>query len=355
MKTAIWTSILSILTISIILTLAGLAACGPMMILLNTPANIFADSTLFLRIYIAGLIFMFLYNICTGVFNALGDSVTPLVFLILSSLGNIGLDLLFVIRFHMGVGGVALATFSMQGAASILSFVTLLLRLKKIPTENYQKFSSNMLLRISKIAVPSILQQSFISVGNLFIQGVINSYGYAVIGGYSAAIKLNTFAITSFTTLGSGLSSFTAQNIGAGKPERVMKGFRAGLILTMCVVVPSIIAFFGFGNAMIRLFVKSGSSEVIHTGMTFLKIVSPFYLVISVKLMADGVIRGAGAMKYFMISTFSDLILRVILSFALSARFGSTGIWASWPIGWTIATLLACYFLFSGKWKAAQA
>jgi Na+-driven multidrug efflux pump len=251
----------------------------------------------------------------------------------------------------MGVGGVAWATFLMQGISSLLALATLMIRIGKIETEAYSKFSSEMLKRISKIAIPSILQQSFISVGNLFIQGVVNSYGSTVIAGYSAAIKLNTFAITSFTTLGSGLSSFTAQNIGAGKIERVMKGFRASLTLAMCVAVPFVIAYFGFGDIVMELFVKEKSKEVIDTGMLFLKIVSPFYLIISVKLMADGVIRGAGAMKYFMISTFSDLILRVILSYLLSAQLDSTGIWMSWPIGWIIAAILSSYFLFAGKWK----
>jgi putative MATE family efflux protein len=351
MKSAIWTSLLAILVISTLLTLIGLVLCNPLMEMINTPANIFNDSTLYLRIYIAGLIFIFLYNICTGVFTALGDSITPLIFLIISSLGNIVLDLVFVIDFHMGVAGVAWATFLMQGVASLLAFITLMIRMVKIKTEEYKKFSFEMLKRISLIAIPSILQQSFISVGNLFIQGVVNGYGSTVIAGYSAAIKLNTFAITSFTTLGNSLSSFTAQNIGAGKLDRVMKGFRAGLAIAMSVVIPFIIAFSGFGSIMMELFVKQKSEDVIQVGVTFLRIVSPFYLVISIKLMADGVIRGSGAMRYFMISTFSDLILRVILSYILSAQFASTGIWMSWPIGWVIATILSCYFLFAGKWK----
>ncbi|HWT27374.1 MAG TPA: MATE family efflux transporter, partial [Mobilitalea sp.] len=306
---------------------------------------------LFLRIYIGGLAFIFLYNICTGIFTALGDSLTPLYFLILSSVGNIILDLINVIKFHMGVSGVAWATFTMQGAASILAFLTLMFRLRKLPSEPYRKFSGEMLKRISQIAVPSILQQSFISVGNLFIQRVVNSYGPAVIAGYSAAIRLNTFAITSFTTLANGLSNFTAQNIGAGKTDRVMKGLRAGLMMSIYVAVPFVIAFFGFGNTMMKLFVKNGSTDVIKEGVTFLKIVSPFYLVVMVKLMADGVLRGSGAMKYFMVSTFTDLILRIILSYILSAQFQSTGIWLSWPIGWSIATILSCYFTFTGKWK----
>jgi putative MATE family efflux protein len=351
MKTAIWTSIISIIVLSLVLTVLGLLFCNPLMHLLNTPENIFYDSTLYLKIYIGGLLFVFLYNICTGVFTALGDSMTPLFFLILSSLGNVGLDLLFVIQFHMGVAGVAWATFLMQGVASVLAIITLLNRLNKIETKKYEKFSAEMLRRISRIAIPSILQQSFISVGNLLIQGLINSYGSTVIAGYSAAIKLNTFAITSFATLGSSLSSFVAQNIGAGKPKRVMKGFWAAFRMSMCVAVPCVILYFMFGNLLMDLFVKEESKDVITIGSNFLKIVSPFYLIICIKLIADGVLRGSGAMKYFMISTFADLILRVALAFILSIPFGITGIWLSWPIGWTLATILNCYYIFSGKWK----
>ena len=205
-------------------------------------------------------------------------------------------------------------------------------------------FSWAMLGRISQIAVPSILQQSFISVGNIFIQGLVNSYGSSVIAGYSAAVKLNTFAITSFTTLGNGISNFTAQNLGAGKQGRVREGFRAGIRLTLVIVIVFFTVFFLFSGGMVRLFMGEESAVALQTGEIFLRIVSPFYFVISVKLIADGVLRGAGAMKQFMASTFTDLVLRVILAFVLSWRFGSAGIWLSWPVGWTVAAVMSVLF-----------
>lgn len=354
MKTAISTSILTIVTLSVILTIVGLLSCNSLIQLLNTPQDIFADSATYLRIYICGLIFLFLYNICTGIFTALGDSKTPLIFLIISSIGNIILDLVFVVVFKMGVSGVAWATFLAQGISSFLAFFTLMIRLKAIKaTEPHSFFCFIMLKTISKIAIPSILQQSFISIGNLMIQGLINSYGSSVIAGYSAAVKLNTFAIMSFTTLANGLSSFSAQNIGAAKLERVKKGFHSALIMASCVFVPFFIAFFFFSPSMIRIFLDSSNtnSEVIEIGTNFLRIVSPFYLIILVKLMADGVLRGAGAMGAFMIATFSDLIIRVVLSYILSNFFGPTGIWWSWPVGWCIATVMSAMFYAQGVWK----
>ena len=352
MKTAVSTTFLASGGLSAVLTVGGLLLSGPILRAIHTPSNIFADAALYLNIYIGGLVFLFLYNICTGVFNSLGDSRTPLVFLIGSSLGNIGLDLLFVTVFDMGVAGVAWATFIAQGAACLLSLATLRRRLSRLETpEKSPRFSLEMLGRISRIAVPSILQQSFISVGNMFIQGLVNGYGSSVIAGYSAAVKLNTFAITSFTTLSNGLSSFSAQNLGAGKIDRVRRGFWSGCLLAVCVVAPFTLVYGLFTDAAVRLFLDTTSRYALEIGCDFLRLVAPFYLVISVKLMADGILRGAGAMKSFMVATFTDLMLRVILAFLLSARLGTDGIWLSWPIGWTAAAVLSCAFYFAGRWK----
>lgn len=355
MKTAVYTSILAVIGVALVLTVGGAIACDWLMRMLDTPANVFADSALYLRIYIWGLLFLFLYNICTGVFTALGDSRTPLYFLIASSVGNMIMDVIFVCAFHMGVAGVAWATFLCQGVAAVLAAVTLLIRLRTVKTEgSYPIFSLPMLGRISMIAVPSILQQSFISIGNLFIQRLVNGYGSVVMASYSAAIKLNTFVITSFTTLANGLSSFTAQNIGAGLPDRVREGFKAGLKMIFIVSIPFIVVYFGFSSAAMKFFLSSKEdiSAVLNEGTLFLRIVSPFYLVISVKLMADGVLRGAGAMKSFMVATFSDLILRVLLSYVLAKGLGmgSVGIWLSWPIGWVIGTALSAGYYKAGVW-----
>ena len=275
----------------------------------------------------------------------------PLYFLIGSSIGNIVLDCVFVIVFRMGVAGVAWATFIAQGIASILALITLKSRLATIPCEKAPFFSFQMLKKISMIAIPSILQQSFVSIGNIFIQKLINNSGSDVIAGYSAAIKLNTFTITSFTTLGNGLSSFTAQNIGAEKWERVSKGFRAGAKMAISVAVPFFVLYFFAGTFCINLFLSENSILALKTGVQFLRIVSPFYFVICIKLMADGVLRGSSCMRSFMISTFADLLLRVVFAYILHHTFGTLGIWLSWPVGWTIAMLLSYGFYNSGIWK----
>lgn len=355
LKTAVSTTLLASLVLSLVLTGLGLAGNSLMMTLIQTPQNIFCDGELYLGIYIGGFAFLFLYNVCTGIFQSLGDSKTPLYFLIGSSIGNILLDWIFVAFFGWGVAGVAWATFLAQGVACVLSLVTLRKRIKAIPTDGpVPRFSWDMLGQVSRIAIPSILQQSFISVGNILIQGLINSCGSSVIAGYSAAIKLNTFTITSFTTLANGVSSFTAQNMGAGRHDRVKAGFRAGSIMSLGVAAVFFAVLFFFSGDMIRLFMSEESPTAMETGITFLHIVPPFYFVICMKLIADGVLRGAGCMMQFMVATFTDLVLRVILSFILFRFWDTMGIWLSWPIGWTVAMLVSVAFYASGRWKKSR-
>ena len=340
-KRAVTTAFASSLSLAVILTVYGYFFCRNMMEWIHTPQNIMQDGVLYLKIYVFGLIFLMLYNVCTGIFTALGDSRTPLWFLLGSSAGNIVLDLLFVAKLHWGVAGVAWATFIAQGISAVLALVTLLARLQKFAgTERVPLFDRKLFVQILAIAVPSILQQSVLSVGNLFVQDIVNRYGSAVVAGYSGAIKLNTFAINIFMTLGSCLSSYTAQNIGAGKQERIPMGFRTGLKLSELTALPFVVLYFGLGQQMMGLFLNAESSAAIHAGVMFLRIVSPWYFMIVVKLMTDGIIRGSGAMIYFVIATIPDLILRIGFALMLSPRFGSTGIWMAWPFGWIAATVL---------------
>lgn len=344
-KRAVTTAFASSLSLAVILTVYGYFFCRNMMEWIHTPQNIMQDGVLYLKIYVFGLIFLMLYNVCTGIFTALGDSRTPLWFLLGSSAGNIALDLLFVAKLHWGVAGVAWATFIAQGISAVLALVTLLVRLQKFAgTERVPLFDRKLFVQILAIAVPSILQQSVLSVGNLFVQDIVNRYGSAVVAGYSGAIKLNTFAINIFMTLGSCLSSYTAQNIGAGKQERISMGFRTGLKLSELTALPFVVLYFGLSQQMMGLFLNAESSAAIHAGVMFLRIVSPWYFMIVVKLMTDGIIRGSGAMIYFVIATIPDLILRIGFALMLSLRFGSTGIWMAWPFGWIAATVLTIIF-----------
>lgn len=353
MKTSVYTSLIAGGVLCGVLMLFGSIFCGGLLRLINTPENIFADSKLYLDIYIYGLPFVFFYNIATGIFSALGDSKTPFVFLACSSVANIGMDILFVAAFKMGVAGVAWATFLCQGVSCVLAVLFVVLRLKKIGAgEKTKLFSFAILGKVAVIAVPSILQQSFISVGNIVIQSVINTFGSEVMAGYSAAVKLNNMVVTSLTTLGNGISNYTAQNMGAGKHARVKQGFRAGLAIVWIICVPVCALYLFAGKYLMYAFLDDVSGAALKTGLTFLRVISPFYFVIAAKLVADGVLRGSGMMKQFMIATFTDLILRVVLAEVLALTpLGTTGIWMAWPCGWCVSAVLSIIFYRGGAWN----
>ena len=356
MKTAVYTACIFSGFVCVLLMLIGITGSGMLLRLIRTPEEVFADSKLYLDIYAWGLPFVFFYNIATGIFSALGDSKTPFYFLAISSMSNIAVDIWFVKAFHMGVAGVAWATFLCQGISCILAMIVVFKRLAKIEEkEKAPLFDLQLLKQIVVIAIPSTLQQSFISIGNIMIQSIINGFGAPVMAGYSAAVKLNNLVITSFTTLGNGISNYTAQNLGAMKLERIKQGFGVGVKLVWMLSLPLFLLYFFGGNIVLKLFMDNPTELAMHTGIIYLKILSPFYFVVSAKLVADGILRGAGMMKKFMIATFTDLILRVLLAFCFSrTALGATGIWCAWPVGWCIATILSISFYLKGPWMTQK-
>lgn len=356
MKSAVYTTCIFSALVCLMLMVIGILGSNPLLRLIHTPLEVFADSKLYLDIYVWGLPFVFFYNIATGIFSALGDSKTPFYFLAISSTSNIAIDILFVQTFHMGVSGVAWATFLCQGISCVLAIIVVFKRLYCIgEKEKATVFDVELLKQIIIIAVPSTLQQSFISLGNIIIQGIINGFGAPVMAGYSASVKLNNLVITSFTTLGNGISNYTSQNLGALKMSRIKEGFKAGIKMVWVLSLPFFALYFLGGEICLRLFLDSPTQLAMHTGVMFLRILSPFYFVVSAKLVADGVLRGTGMMKYFMIATFTDLILRVVLAYAFSHTIlGATGIWYAWPIGWTVATILSVSFYRKEPWKVSK-
>ncbi len=348
-KTAVYTAYIATSAVCLMLMLIGMLFSRDMLIMLNTPDVTLSDSVLYLDIYVYGLPFVLLYNVTTGIFTALGDSKTPFAFLAFSSVSNVILNVVFVACFEMGIAGLAWATFVCQGVSCVLSAYALVRRLRSIDDGGKTRiFDSAILKKMSRIAVPSILQQSFISFGNIAVQGVINIFGPGVMAGFSGAIKLQALIITCFTTLGNAISNFTAQNIGAGKVIRVKEGFFACIKIAFCIALPVFLLYFTCGESLMKIFIEDPTADALAAGGMFLKIVSPFFFIISLKLVADGVLRGSGQMGRFMVATFTDLFLRVALTYILSkTALGYIGIWISWPIGWIFGTMLSLVFYFS--------
>lgn len=344
MKTAVYTAMISVAVLCGLLMIFGMVSSDWLLNLMNTPAEIYGDSKLYMDIYIWGLPFLFFYNLATGIFSAMGDSKTPFVFLAISSTVNIVVNIYFVAILDMGVAGVAWATFLCQGVSCALAVVTIFRRLRLIMTEEFKVFDSNLFRKFVSIAVPSILQQSSISIGNIIIQSAINDCGVAITAGYAAGIKLQNLVITAFTTLGNGISNFAAQNIGAGKLERVRAGHKAGIQMVWMICLPVVLLYTFGARLLVSFFIDTPTTLALNSGAYFLYICAPFYFLISVKLATDGILRGAGMMKEFVIATTLDLILRVVLVKILVVPFGYLGIWAAWPIGWALGTSLSLMY-----------
>lgn len=359
MKTAASTAVISMIILSVFLTAVGLLANNTLMRLMNTPNEVFRDGALYLRIYFMGLLFLFLYNISTAIFNGLGDSKTPLYFLIFSSLFNIVLDYVFVAVFQKGVAGVAWATFIAQGISSVLSALTLVKRLSEIQAEGKTRwFEKEIFFKMSRIAVPSIIQQSVVSIGQLLVQALVNSYGAAVIAGYSAAIKLDSFFKMTIISISNGVSSFTAQNAGARKLDRVKEGGLASGKMCLIYSVVSVLIVRLAGKTMIGWFISADTGEkitrqVLSVGTTYMNVVTLFYFACAVLLICNGVMRGTGYMYGFTISTFTDLTLRVAGSYILARFIGYNAIWWAIPFGWTIGMCVSLVFMMKGRWKKA--
>lgn len=351
-KSAVYTAFISLSVLALALTGLGFLIMKPLLRLIGTPTMIFHSSLLYLYVYLAGVLFVFLYNTANAVFNALGDSRTPLYFLIFSSVLNIALDLVFVFLKN-SVLSLAWATFLAQGVSSILATLTLMRRIRKLETdEPVQRFNRSLLPIMAGVAVPSICQQSFVSIGIFLVQGIINDLGAVTVAAFAAALKISTFACVLINTLPTALTSFASQNIGAGRLDRAREGLKYSIWIAEALIVVINAAFFLFGDRLVGAFVSgSYQAEVIEQGTLFLHIVAPFYTLIGVKNSCDSVLRGGGVMGQFMATTFADLALRVIFSYAFARMLGFYSICLAYPFGWIFGTLLSVVYYKMGRWK----
>lgn len=262
-KTGISTVLIFSLMVAALIAVLGVVLSMPLLRLLKTPQNIINDAANYLRIYSLGMPFMFLYNVQASVFSALGNSKTPFHLLVMSSLLNIGLDLLFVGGFSMGVSGAAWATFIAQGVSAVISFLLLTdkVYIKDHERAEFSFFSGAVLKEMSSYAAVSVIQQSVVSVGMLIVQSAVNPFGSDVLAGYTAASKIDSFAIMPFIACGNAVSTYTAQNLGAGKKERIREGYKASVLLCAGIAVIEFAVimllrrrFLGFFYGLVKLF-----------------------------------------------------------------------------------------------------
>lgn len=355
MKTAISTALISILIFSLTLSVAGRLLSSSILTWMNTPADVFEGAAVYLNIYFYGFFFLFMYNTFSAIFNALGDSIKPLIFLIFSSALNVGLDLWFVIGFHWGIAGAAWATLIAQGVSALLSFLVLAYKLMRMESGQYRRYDAALMKDMIHVAVPTVLQQAIISIGSLLIQSCVNSFGSTFLAGYTAALKIDGIAIVPMVNIGNAVSTYVAQNIGAGKYERIKGGYRTGIAMVILVggIMGVLMQF--FGTTFVGLFMDTGSAkEAIAVGARYISIISIFYFVMGSMNVTGAVLRGAGDMKWFMSATFMNLLLRVILVWTLAdITAGNVIMWAS-PVGWAAAFCISYVRYKQGGWKKVK-
>jgi len=349
MKTAIFTALIALCAVGAALAAAGALASSGLMTLLKTPDNIHHNATAYLAIYSAGVFPMFVYNASTAIYTGLGDSKRPLYFLMMSSVLNIILDYIAVGPLGMGVIGAAWATTASQTVAALLSVTLIIRKTLAIKTdEKARRFDKVILREMSRIALPSIFQQSCVALCHTILQSLVNSFDTAVIAGYEAASKLHNFAYMCFNTLGTALSSFVAQNYGAGKLGRIKEGFKVSTLLCFCFTLAVIAIFQLFPAQLTGLFADAEAEPgVIEVGVNYLRIISPMYSIICFIITTGGLLRGLGKSMTFFIETVIEFAVRVTMCFVLTGVLSSyTGLMWAWYFGSPCGFAMCMYLYF---------
>ena len=336
-KESISTSLISFFILSVVLAAAGYAFSDRIMGLLNTPENIKSDAVLYLRIYFLGLPFLFMYNIISSVFNSLGKSRIPLFLLIFSSLLNIVLDIAAVTALGMGIAGAAWATLISQALSAVLSFIILTKTLKSMDGRRKRLFSSSIFSSMTKIALPSIIQQTTINFGMMLVQSVVNTFGSEVLAGYSASIRIDNIVTVPLSAVGNAMSPYTAQNIGAGKKERINTGWKSALAIILSFSILICIILQTFNTEIISLFLGAdGSAAAYRTGEEYLSYLGWFYGILGFAFVTGGVLRGMGKMASFTTASIANLSLRVIGAMVFAPLYGVEIVWYVVPLGWIL-------------------
>lgn len=336
---------------SLIITVAGFLLSEPLLRLLELPEELMPQTLSYLRIIIGGMVLMFGYNSTSAALRGLGDSKTPLYFLIIATVLNIVLDIVLVVFLKMGIEGAAYATVISNGVAFLLAAVYLNRTNKVFSVKvNGLKFDREIFLQSLRIGLPNGIQHTFVALGGLAIMGIVNRFGTNVIAGFSVASRLDAIATVPAMSFSQAISAFVGQNIGANKYERVKTGLASTLKMMTAVTVFTTLFIIFMGKYLIGLFTTD--NEVISIGVQYLTIVSLFYILFTLMFIYSGVMRGAGdSLVPMIISLMSLWVIRIPFALVMSNKIGVEGIWWSIPVSWLAGYLLSYTYYKTGRWK----
>lgn len=350
-KRTISTTYIFIFVASFLVSVVGIYFSEEIFRLMQLPEEIMPQAVSYLKIYMTGMVAFFGFNGTAAVLRGLGDSKTPLYFLIVATLLNILFDILFVVVFEWGIEGAAFATVLSQTFAFIaaITYVN-----KKHPVIQLRfkglVFDKELFIKSIKIGLPSGIQQTVVALGMLAIMGIVNTFGTDVIAGYSVAVRLDSIAVMPAMNFSAALATFTGQNMGANKPDRVKKGLLSTIYMSGAVSIFVTVLLLLFGKFLMGLF--TNDPEVIRIGYEYLCIVSAFYVVFSILFSYNGVLRGAGDTLIPMFITFISLwVLRIPSAFLLSNHIGEKGIWWAVPIGVVAGAIMSYFYYKTGRYK----
>lgn len=339
--------------LSVVTSAAGIIFAKPILSLLNTPDNVIDDAVKYISIIFAFTIGTALYNASGAILRSLGDSRTPLYALILSSVINVGLDLLFVVVFNMEVAGAAVATVIAQIVSAVFCIVHIVRYREQLNLEGITyKTTSLAIKRIFQTGLPAALESCLISLGTMSVQRLVNSFGDMTMAAYTAAVKIDSVAIAPIVSIGMSLSVFSGQNMGAGNIERIRKGLYQTLLslIFICIVLAAGIVI--FRNQLLGLFLDSQkAAEAISIGSKYLTIVCVAYIVAAVMRTYLNVLRGAGDVNTSAVAGVLELSGRIVFAYILVNYFGSTGIWIATPLAWAMGASVPVIRYYSGRWK----
>ena len=339
--------------VTLVVVVIGVIGAPFFLNLLSVPEDVKGYSLTYLRILYCFVFGSVVYNGCSAILRSFGDSKTPLHGLILASIINIVLDLLFVVVFSWGVAGVAIATVIAQHVSALYCMIYLVRKREYFHLNGLElKPDMKMVKQIFKTGVPSAFQSCLISVGGMSVQRLINSFGTSVMAAYAAAVKVDNLAIQVIVSLCMALSVFTGQNIGQKNYDRIKQGLRSTLLMSITAsLIIAALAFF-FGSNVMRLFLGADSSpETIAIGAEYLSIMGVAYFICAIMQSHENVVRGAGDMNTCLVAGMTELAGRVIFAYLLSSFMGVTGIWIATPLSWGCGCIVPVIRYYTGKWK----
>lgn len=346
------TATYTVVIISILMGIIGIVFSRPMLTFLKTPDSIIDDSVVYMTITFAGIMGVSFYNGMSAVLRALGDSITPLIFLIIASIVNVILDLVFVIVFDMGVAGVAIATIIAQAVSGLgcVIYTFKKVELLRMPLKEFV-IDKEILKKSLKLSIPVAIQNSLVSISTMSIQAIINSYGEIVIASATVAGRIDQLMLQPGMSIGTAVAAFTGQNIGAGKIDRAKKGLKDAAIITIIfslIMLP--IIYFGGENIM-YMFTNPEDIEVVKIGVEAIRVTCFFYAFVGLIFVTRSFLTGAGDVKIPMVMGFIEILCRVIFANTLSFYFGYSGIWFATGLTWLFTASVGVTRVISGKWK----